>query len=199
MKIENNKKYANQIFDEIDLQESRVEQSGFEDCEFVGCNFFGTHFARCKFVDCDFKRSNLCLIKLDQSKFCETHFRDCKITGVNWTSLDWGGFTIASPIFFESCDLSFSVFDALELREFFMHSCKAHELDFSECDLEGSDFYRTDFLNARFFRTKLNNCNFVESINYYIDPIENSIDGARFSSPEVLSLLSPFNIKIDEG
>ena len=198
MKIENKKNYVNQIFNSTDLQDSRVEQSEFEDCEFIGCNFFGTHFVRCKFIDCEFKNSNLSLIKLNKSKFYGTNFRDCKITGVNWTSLDWGGYTLTAPIFFESCDVSFSVFDSLKLRELCMHSCKAHELDFSECDLEGSDFFGTDFMNSKFFRTKLDKCNFVDSLNYYIDPLENSIGGARFSSPEVLSLLSPFNIKIDE-
>jgi len=198
MKIDNNKTYMGEIFDGLELHDSRVERGEFEQCKFIGCNFSATLFTQCKFIDCEFKRSNLNLITLDRSKFFETDFRDCKITGVNWTSLDWGSFTLTSPIFFESCDLSFSVFDSLKLRELCMLSCKAHDVDFSKCDLEGSDFFRTDFKDSRFSRTKLDNCNFIEALNYYIDPLENSIEGARFSSPEVLNLLNPFNIKIDE-
>jgi len=44
---------------------------------------------------------------------------------------------------------------------------------------------------------KLDKCNFQEAVNYCIDPLENSIEGAKFSSPEVLSLLSAFKIMID--
>ena len=51
--------------------------------------------------------------------------------------------------------------------------------------------------DSRFVLCKLDKCNFQEAVNYYIDPLENSIEGAKFSSPEVLSLLSTFKIKID--
>ena len=128
----------------------------------------------------------------------EQDFKDCKITGVNWTSLDWGSFSIVSPIFFESCDISFSVFNSLKLHELSLQNCKAHDVDFSECDLKGADFFRADLKDSKFSFSKLDRCNFQEAINYYIDPLENSIEGAVFNSPEVLSLLSQFKIKIDE-
>jgi fluoroquinolone resistance protein len=132
------------------------------------------------------------------SKFLlQTEFMDCKITGVNWTSLDWSRITIASPISFESCDISFSVFNSLQLNELGLRNSKAHDVDFSECDLKGADFFKSDLMDSRFSLSKLDNCNFQEAINYYIDPIENSIKGAKFSSPEVLSLLSRFKINID--
>jgi prephenate dehydratase len=53
-------------------------------------------------------------------------------------------------------------------------------------------------MDSKFSFSKLDRCNFQEAINYYIDPLENSIEGAVFNSPEVLSLLSRFKIKIDE-
>ena len=53
-------------------------------------------------------------------------------------------------------------------------------------------------MDARFALTRLNNCNFLEAMNYAIDPVENDIAGARFSAPEVLNLLSSFGINIDE-
>jgi uncharacterized protein YjbI with pentapeptide repeats len=83
------------------------------------------------------------------------------------------------------------------LKEACLQDCKAHDVDFSECDLKGADFFRTDLKDSRFVLCKLDECNFQEAVNYYIDPLENSIEGAKFSSPEVLSLLSAFKIKID--
>lgn len=151
------------------------------------------------FIDCEFKSSNLNLIKLDESKFLETNFKDCKITGVNWTSADWRSFSIVSPVSFESCDISFSVFNSLKLHELSIQNCKVHDVDFSECDLKGADFFKTDLMDSKFSLSKLDRCNFQEAINYYIDPLENSIEGAVFTLPEVLSLLNRFKIKIGEA
>jgi len=198
MKIKSNSNYTNENFNDLEFHGDIVEESEFEDCKFISCNFSETQFIGCKFIDCEFKSSNLNLVKLDKSKFIETDFKDCKITGVNWTSLDWGSFSIVSPIFFESCDISFSVFNSLKLHELSLQNCKAHDVDFSECDLKGANFFRTDLMDSKFSFSKLNRCNFQEAINYYIDPLENSIEGAVFNSPEVLSLLSRFKIKIDE-
>ena len=78
-----------------------------------------------------------------------------------------------------------------------MHDCKAHDVDFSECNLKGADFFRTDLRETRFAFCKLDKCNFREATNYLINPLENSIEGAKFSSPEVLSLLDAFEIEID--
>ena len=78
-----------------------------------------------------------------------------------------------------------------------LRACKAHDVDFSECDLTESDFFETDFLDSRFNQTKLDRCDFRDAVNYSIDPLENSIVGASFSTPDVLNLLSLFDIKID--
>ena len=198
MSIKSNRNYTHEVFNELEIKKNKVQLSNFEDCKFVNCNFTEAQFIKCKFTDCEFKNSNLSLIKFDKSKFFETDFKDCKVTGVNWTSLDWGSFSIVSPIFFESCDISFSVFNSLKLHELSLQNCKAHDVDFSECDLKGADFFRTDLMDSKFSFSKLDRCNFQEAINYYIDPLENSIEGAVFNSPEVLSLLSRFKIKIDE-
>ena len=197
MNIKNNSDYTHEVFNELEIKKNKVQLCNFEDCKFVNCNFSETQFIECKFTDCEFKNSNLSLIKFDKSKFFETNFKGCKVTGVNWTSLDWSSFNLTSPIFFESCDISFSVFSSLELQEICLQDCKAHDVDFSECNLAGADFFRTDLKDSRFTLCKLDKCNFHEAINYFINPLENSIEAAKFSSPEVLNLLSAFKIKID--
>ena len=52
-------------------------------------------------------------------------------------------------------------------------------------------------MNARFNRTRLDRANFTDASNYAIDPMANSVEGASFSIPEVLSLLSTFKIRVD--
>ena len=50
---------------------------------------------------------------------------------------------------------------------------------------------------AHFSACRLDRCDFREATNYLIDPSDNSIEEAQFCSPEVLGLLSSFNIGID--
>ena len=198
MKLKNSTAYTGEKFNDLDFVNGKLQQSEFLDCLFVGCNLSESAFVKCRFSECTFKQCNLNLIKFDSSKLIETHFKNSKLTGINWTALDWSSFRLMAPMFFESCDLSFSLFNGLELQELGMQDCKAHDVDFSECDLRDSDFFRTDFLDARFALTRLDNCNFLEAVNYAIDPLNSFIKGARFSSPEVLSLLSCFEVKVDE-
>ena len=90
------------------------------------------------------------------------------------------------------------MFHSLKLPDLIISNCKAHDVDFSDCDLAHADFHGTDLKQARFSSTRLDHCNFSAATNYYIDPLENSVEGAVFSLPDVLSLLSTFKIKIDE-
>ena len=78
-----------------------------------------------------------------------------------------------------------------------IRNCKAHDVGFESCDLTGADFVKTDLTNTRFSSSKLNNCDFREASNFNINPTENSVEGANFSFPEVLNLLSSFRIKMD--
>lgn len=199
MNIKDNNDYDQEVFSELDKKQTIVQLSNFENCKFVNCNFSAAEFIECRFTDCEFINSNLSSIKFNQSKFFETDFKGCKLTGVNWTYLNWSNYNLTSPIFFESCDISFSIFTSLDLQEICLHDCKAHDVDFSECNLKGADFFRTDLRETRFAFCKLDKCNFREAANYLINPLENSIEGAKFSSPEVLSLLDAFEIDIDSS
>jgi uncharacterized protein YjbI with pentapeptide repeats len=148
-------------------------------------------------MECVFRDCNLGLVKLTQTRFIETRFELCKIIGVNWTLLGWTGVTLSAPFGFDSCDISFSVFNSLKLPGLMLRNCKANDVDFESCDLTGADFTKTDLTNTRFSSSKLNDCDFREANNFSINPTENSVEGANFSFPEVLSLLSSFRIKMD--
>jgi uncharacterized protein YjbI with pentapeptide repeats len=113
--------------------------------------------------------------------------------------MDWRGFALEPPFSFVRCDLSYAVFAELDLAQLVMHECNACEADFVGSNLTGSDFHQTDFAGARFHRTKLDQCQFQQAYNFTIDPTQNSLSNARFSSPEVFNLLAPFKIKIDDG
>ena len=197
MNIGSNTDYTSKVFSGLDAKKSTLQRSVFEDCRFVNCDFSCARIAGCKFNDCEFRDSNLSSVDCGKSKFIGASFRDCKATGVNWTTLDWSSYRLGPPMLFELSDISFSVFSSLKLRGLCLRNCKAHDVDFSGSDLEGSSFCRTDFQDSRFSACRLDRCDFREATNYLIDPSDNSIEEAQFCSPEVLGLLSSFNIGID--
>ena len=51
--------------------------------------------------------------------------------------------------------------------------------------------------SLRKHNANLEKANFKGAFNYYIDPLKNRLKNARFSYPEVLALLIPFGIKIE--
>jgi len=74
--------------------------------------------------------------------------------------------------------------------------CIIRENDFINTNLTGSDFSDSDLQASKFQNTNLEKTNFVGAKNYYIDPTQNKLKKAKFSQPEVLSLLARFEIKI---
>jgi len=69
--------------------------------------------------------------------------------------------------------------------------------DFIGVDLGDSDFSGSDLQESRFHNANLENVNFVGARNYYINPMNNKLKKAKFSSPEVLSLLAGFGISVE--
>ena len=69
--------------------------------------------------------------------------------------------------------------------------------DFVNANLAKSDFRDSDLQASKFQNTNLENANLVGAKNYYIDPTQNKLKKAKFSSPGVLSLLAGFEIEIE--
>ena len=194
--LKNGTSYENETFGRIKFSTQKILESTFEQCQFLDCDFSESEFRECRFRECEFVNSNFNIIELSGSRFFESHFKDCKVTGIDWTSLDWAGIAAQAPIAFESCDLSYSVFNALDLQGLKIANCKARSVDFEECNLTNAKFTNTDLQNSRFNRTTLNKCDFDGAVNYAIDPTENSVSGASFDFPEVINLLKSFDIKV---
>ena len=76
-------------------------------------------------------------------------------------------------------------------------ACAIHESDFTNAYLANYDFGFTDLQSCVFRSADLKGANFVGAKNYYIDPTQNKLKEAKFSQPDVLSLLAAFEIKIE--
>jgi uncharacterized protein YjbI with pentapeptide repeats len=76
--------------------------------------------------------------------------------------------------------------------------CRVHRTDFVEADLQESVFRGSDLEGSLFHKTGLERADFTGARSFAIDPTSNRIKKAKFSSPEVLTLLAPFEIVVKD-
>ncbi len=149
-------------------------------------------FSNYKFIDCTFERCQLSSVKI-QGAVIQAAFKHSKIEGVNFFSAKKSLLSVN----FDSCLIRHSSFAELKLPKVKFIGCELHNVDFSDADLSSADFSNTTFVDCVFRNTNLSKADFRSASGYFIDPMQNKVKGARFSSPEVLSLLSGFDIVIE--
>ncbi len=178
-----------QRFSGLSLVRKTIAGKEFDTCIFVGCSFVECIFDECKFLDCTFDECMISTAQLTNSSFVNVRFVGCKVIGVDWTLA-----SVLSELSFDGCVLNFSTFNSLKLKKLVLKRCECKEADFIETDLTDSDFEGTDLERSRFQRANLTRANFRGAQRYDIDLQQNNVKGAKFSMPEVLSLLRVFGI-----
>ena len=171
----------------------KIVEKEFIQQTFIKSTFRETIFQKCTFSECAFEQCDLSNCKVINTSFISSTFHNCKMIGINWTVAAW---TPLMTLACDGCDLSFSNFNLLKLQHMILKNCIAKEVDFAGADLTKADFRKTDFLGARFLHTNCTEANLAGSTNYGIDVNINTVKKAKFSLPEALALLQPFDIKI---
>lgn len=175
-------------------QLKRHELTGFEfcNCNFVKCDFTEAIFKKCRFEDCLFMECNLSLVQPEYSSFVDVDFKHCKAIGINWSKA-------ATPVGvnFYFCMIDSSSFFGLNISRMTMSHCSAREVNFTEANLTKGIFDSTNFSNSRFSKTNLTQSDFRNSTHYNINPEYNLLKKTRFSTLEVISLLSGLDIILD--
>lgn len=165
----------------------------YNECHFLGCDFSEVDFRGKRFQNCQFERCNFVATKLDGARFQDVFFSQSKLMGVDFTLCDSSFLEIG----FEKCLLRGCNFTELKLKGTKFIECNLRECHFVQCNLEQANFEKSDLEGSLFHNTKLDKANFAGAIQYTIDPLNNSLKGAKFSSPEALALLGGLGIKIE--
>jgi fluoroquinolone resistance protein len=185
--------FENQTFQGIAVSPRAICRKEFSGCTFKDCDLSEYDLTGTSFSDCAFTSCNLSNIKTDNCRFRTVVFEDCKIVGVTFSRVDL--FLLCWT--FKQCKIELCNFSGLKMpRSLFIQSF-IRETDFINADLKGSSFAGCDLPASRFHDVNLEKSDFTGARNYCIDPRANRLKGSRFSSPEVLSLLAPFGIKVE--
>ena len=121
--------------------------------------------------------------------------------GIDWTTAIWRKSSKKKPskftLSFSGCTINYSIFIDMQLVGSKFLNCIAKDACFQNSDMQCSDFSGTDLNGAIFNDSDLRDVNFSTAFNYTINACSNKINDAKFSFPEVVSLLHALPIKID--
>ncbi|MCP3660205.1 MAG: pentapeptide repeat-containing protein [Bacteroidetes bacterium] len=192
----NDIEYSEKVFEDIILTKDEIISKEFYDCNFIKCDFSESFLQNCKFYDCNFENSNLSSVKIKNSAYSNTSFKNSKLVGINWTEATWERTQLYRPINFFECNISYSTFLAMKLKEIEIIGCLAKDVDFREADLTEANFKETNLVDSLFLNTNLTKTNFRNAKNYTIDITINKVKQAKFTLPEAMALLYSLDIQI---
>ena len=192
MEVFSQKEYFEKTFKSLNGAELDISNVQFEKCTFDGCVFSKAKFYNCVFTDCVFQACDLAGLSFAGSRLNGVQFSESKLMGISWLDAN----TMLFSVGFRECQLDYSNFFGMKLKQLNMINCCANEVSFQEADLTAADFSGTNLSRSVFLSTNLQKADFSGASNYAFDPQANKVKGARFSVPSVLALLEPFAIDI---
>ncbi|GAB3419358.1 pentapeptide repeat-containing protein [Niabella aquatica] len=164
----------------------------YDACNFINCHFSNTDLSKYSFIDCGFQHCDCSNAQLVQTVLRDVSFRDCKLLGLHFDACN--NFLFSAT--FKNCTLNFSSFYKLKLKGILFKDCTMHEVDFAECDLTHAFFDNCDLKGTLFDSTLLEKADFSTAYNYTIDPENNKIKKAKFSTDGLTGLLGKYDIVI---
>lgn len=163
-----------------------------EQCRFVACDFSGADLTDKRFTDCLFERCNLSLATLANAGLQNVTFRECKLSGVQ--------FSVCRDMLFEvefaHCQLPYASFHGKRMRGTRFANCVLTEADFGYTDLTDAVFQECSLTGAIFEQTQLTATDFTTASGFLIDPDMNVVKRARFSLDGLPGLLSKHEIVV---
>lgn len=189
--------YENRQFEKLNLESQKFSDLTFTDCEFFRCEFFENAFENCLFKNCVFRSCIIVNNGFNHTEAAGNRFENCTIIGMNWDKVT-KPHTIFMPFEkFENCILKYNVFYKLKLKKINLRGCDLHGSFFEECDLTEADFRDCNLEEAVFVNDNLMKADLRGAKNYVISPENNRVRKAKFSFPEVMSLLKCLEIEVE--
>lgn len=185
--------YENEQFSSVDFTDISFTERSFTNCIFEHCTFMNSQWSKAKFYSCTFNGCNLSLVKILGVFLQEVTFNECKLVGLEFHKCDKTFFHVnAQQSLLLDCN-----FSDLNMSKTSFHKSKLEECRFVNTKLVGANFSETDLQGTVFQQCKLDGADFREARNYAINLKANSVKKAKFSYPEVITLLKSFDIVID--
>ena len=182
------KHFRNEDYSKTRLSRGEYEECIFETCQFQSGFLDNQNFTACEFLACDLSNTNI-----KHTIFNDVVFKECKLVGLRFENLNDSLLSLR----FYNCQLDFTSFFQLRLKNTLFKNCSLLETDFTEADLTSSSFPDCNFEKAIFDNTILNKADLTSALNLALDPENNQLKKARFGKESVLGLLKKYDIVIE--
>jgi len=180
-------------FTKITTEAIAGSKTTFENCKFLNSDVSYANLSGSVFIDCYFEGCNLTLIQLADTGLQNVDFKDCKLSGADFSkSRDF-----LFEVNFTNCILDNAIFYKKKNKGAKFIDCSLVETDFTEADLTDVQFNNCNFHRAFFGRTVLKNADLRTSYNFIIDPDNSVLKKARFSVHGLAGLLVKYDIRIE--
>lgn len=184
--------YYSKTFTHLDWSFKAFPRDEYDGCFLKNCHFYKADLSGYRFMDCRFESCNISMANLKDTAVQDCVFTDCKMLGLRFD--ECYGFNLSFR--FENCKLDHSSFNKLMIKGSEFIGCSLIECDFTGCDLVKAVFENSDLYRAIFFRTDLRKADFSDAFNYSMDPEENRMEKAIFSSQGLAGLLEKYKIEV---
>jgi uncharacterized protein YjbI with pentapeptide repeats len=133
------------------------------------------------------------LANIAKASFKSVKFIGCKLLGLHFEHCNSFLFSVS----FKDCNLNLASFYRLKLKNTLFENCSLKEVDFNASDLTQSKFLDCDLSDAKFDQSNLEKVDFATAYNYTINPENNRIKKARFSTAGLAGLLTHYDILVE--
>lgn len=192
------KYYEEQLIKDQKYQNITKEHGKFIDCTFENCAFEDCKIINCAFVNCNFYNCNFISITSQHSEVKNAAFQKCNLIGIHcWSELLPAGNYAHTIKDLKNCCMKYNSFIEIPFRRFDFSGNIIQESIFEDCDLQESNFQDCRLESTQFFRCDIRKADFRDAKGYVIDIPSNKMKQAKFSYPEVTSLLNSLEITID--
>lgn len=181
-------KYDGEIFNRHRLYDCEFINCSFKDCIVEDVELSSCYFKNCDIVSLEFKNSIVRNISIEESN----------LIGVNWSNLINSNAGYSNPI--DKVTDSFLKYNSLfemTLKNTNLSSNTYQDCIFSDSNLSFANFKNSIFSESQFIACDLSSADFRGARGYMIDMNSNKIKKAKFSYPEVQSLLDFLDIEIE--
>ena len=180
-----------QLFENIDYTIQSFPKADYEYCTFKSCVFENIDLSDTVFLECNFVNCNLSLACITNTTFGNVTFEACKMLGLRFDSCNRN-----IQIVFRNCILDYSSFCGMKLKGVLFRDSKLVEVNFTGADLTFASFAGSDLSGTIFNNTVIVSADFSTARNFEIDPEQNKLQKAKFSSSDLIHLLTKYRLEI---
>jgi fluoroquinolone resistance protein len=163
-----------------------------EEEDLTALDLDNVHLYEARLLDCKVIDSSWNAVKLNEAVL-QVEFINSKLQGINFFEAKRSLLDLS----FKNCLLRYCSFAELKLVGIKFIDCELEQVDFADAQLPEALFTGSKFTDCIFNNTDLSKADLRKARGYQIDPRINKLSKARFDLPEAVSLLAPFNIRVD--